>query len=71
MAALVWLGAAVTVAGLVGLVYCILSLIKARNAGLSDEDLRARLKQLMAWNLGAFFLSVIGLMMVVVGILVG
>lgn len=71
MAALVWTGAAVAVLGLAGLVLCILALIRARGAGLSDADLRARLRPLMALNLAAFFVAVIGLMMVVVGILLG
>jgi hypothetical protein len=71
MQALIWIGAAVTLAGLGGLVWCILSVISARRAGLSDDALRARLQRIVVWNLGALFLSVIGLMLVVLGILFG
>ncbi len=71
MQALIWIGAAVTLAGLGGLGWCILSVIRARRAGLPDEALRARLQRIVVWNLGALFLSVIGLMLVVVGIVFG
>ncbi len=71
MEALVWGGAAVSFAGLCGLVWCIVLAARARRAGLADAELRARLQRVVALNLGALFLSVIGLMMVVVGILLG
>jgi hypothetical protein len=71
MQALIWIGAAVTLAGLGGLLWCILSVIRARRAGLGDDALRARLQRIVVWNLGALFLSVIGLMLVVVGIVFG
>lgn len=66
---MIWLGAMVTLAGLAGLVWCIVTVTRARRAGLSDAALKARLQKVVALNLGALFLSVIGLMMVVVGIL--
>lgn len=65
----IWLGAMVTLAGLAGLIWCIVTVTRARRAGLSDAALKARLQKVVALNLGALFLSVIGLMMVVVGIL--
>ena len=65
---MIWLGAAVTLAGLAGLIWCILTVTRAKRAGLSDAALKARLQKVVAMNLGALFLSVIGLMMVVVGI---
>ena len=71
MQVLIWIGAAVTLAGLGGLLWCILSVIRARRAGLGDDALRARLQRIVVWNLGALFLSVIGLMLVVVGIVFG
>lgn len=71
MTALIWGGVAVTLAGLAGLIWCILTVARARKAGLSDEALKARLQKVVALNLGALFLSVIGLMMVVVGIFLG
>lgn len=67
----IWGGAAVSLLGLAGLVWCILTVIRARRAGLSEEDMRKTLQRVMPLNMGALFLSVIGLMMVVVGILLG
>ncbi|WP_298297715.1 hypothetical protein [uncultured Litoreibacter sp.] len=71
MAYLIPLGAIVTVVGLVLLMVCILRVAKARKAGLPEEELRAVLEATVPMNLGALFLSALGLMMVVVGILLG
>ncbi|MGJ8604405.1 MAG: hypothetical protein ACSHXH_09800 [Marivita sp.] len=68
---LIWSGAALSFAGLCGLVYCILRVNKARKAGLSDEELRTEVRSVMPLNLGALFVSVIGLMTVIVGIFLG
>ena len=66
---LIWIGAAVTLLGLAGLIWCIASVQRARRDGLDDDAMKARLQKVVALNMGALFLSVIGLMMVVVGIL--
>ena len=68
---LVWIGAAVSVIGLIGLVISILRVARAKRADLSDEDLRAAIQAALPLNMGAMFLSVIGLMLVVIGILLG
>mgnify|MGYP001469516397 FL=1 len=68
MEALIWIGAAITLAGLAGLVWCIATVAKAKRAGLSDDALRQRLQKVVALNLGALGLSTIGLMMVIIGI---
>ncbi len=68
MEILIWLGAAVTLGGLALLIWCILRVMKARKAGLSDEALRAELQKVVPMNTGALFLSMFGLMMVVLGI---
>ena len=39
--------------------------------GLADEELKAKLAQVMPLNMGALLLSALGLMMIVVGILLG
>ena len=64
-------GAAVTVLGLIGLVWCIIRVARARKSGLDDDGLRALMQSLVALNLGALCLSAIGLMLVVMGILFG
>ncbi|MFT5061087.1 MAG: hypothetical protein ACI9AX_001413 [Polaromonas sp.] len=69
MEILIALGAVVTLAGLAGLICCILRVTKAKRAGLDDEALRVVMQKTVALNLGALFLSVIGLIMVVVGLL--
>ncbi len=71
MEMLVWIGAAVSLMGLGGLIWCILQVNKARRQKLDDEAMRARVQAVLPWNMAALFLSVIGLMLVVVGILLG
>lgn len=69
MEILIWGGAAVSLLGLVGLVWCILRVWRARRAGLDDAAMRAVLQGVVPLNTGALFLSVIGLIMVVLGIM--
>lgn len=71
MDGLIWSGAAVSLAGLAGLVWCILRVIRARRSGLPDDEMRAVLQKTVALNMAALFVSVIGLMMVIVGIFLG
>jgi hypothetical protein len=71
MDGLIWAGAAVTLLGLAGLVWCILKVAAARKAGLPEAELRARLQRVVALNLAALLVSAIGLMMVVAGIVLG
>ena len=66
---LVWAGAAVSLLGLAGLLYCVRVAMKAKKVGLSGEEMHARLKGVVALNMGALFVSAIGLMMVVMGIM--
>jgi len=71
MEMLVWGGAAVSIAGLAGLLWCIVRVWRARRAGLSDADLRTAIRAVLPLNFGALLLSVMGLMMVVAGVLLG
>ena len=71
MEVLVWLGAMVSLLGLAGLIWCIVTVWKARNAGLDDAAMRAKLQKVVPLNTGALFLSMLGLMLVVLGILLG
>jgi hypothetical protein len=68
---LIWSGAAVSLLGVAGIVWCILLVARVRRAGLPDALTRARLQRVVALNLGALFVSAIGLMMVVTGIILG
>ena len=65
---LIWLGAGLSLLGLVGLGWCIFKVSRAKRAGLDDESMRAVLRKVVPLNMGALFLSVIGLMMVMLGI---
>ena len=71
MGALVWIGALVTVGGLVGILWCILDTLRARRAGLEDAALRARMQRVVVVNLAALFISALGLMLVVLGLFLG
>lgn len=68
---LIWIGAAVSLVGLVGIISCIVAVMRARRAGLADAELRARLAPIVALNMGALFVSVLGLMLIVIGVTLG
>lgn len=68
---MIWAGAGISLLGLAGLIWCILRVARARRAGLSDDALRAEVAAVLPMNMAALFLSVIGLMLVVVGVILG
>jgi len=68
MEILVYIGAGIALAGLAGRIWCIIRAVRIRRAGGDDAAIKAKFKSLVAINMGALFLSVIGLMMVVIGI---
>lgn len=71
MAALVWIGAGLSLLGLAGVVRSIVTVARARRRQLSDDELREVMRRALPWNLGALFVSVIGLMTVSVGLALG
>jgi hypothetical protein len=66
---MIWAGAGLTLVGLAALIWCILRAIRIRRAQLPEDELRAALMRLLPVNLGAMFLSMIGLMLVVIGVI--
>jgi hypothetical protein len=68
MEMIVWIGAALTLAGVGMLVWCIVSVAKARRAGLAEDALKARLQRIVALNLAALGISGLGLATVILGI---
>lgn len=68
MEVLIWIGAALTLIGILGLIMCILRVRRARRDATSDDEIRAELQKVVALNLGAMGVSAIGLMMVVLGV---
>lgn len=71
MQMLIWAGAALTLIGLGGLIYCILRATRAKRSGLDDTAMRAELQRVVTINLAAVGLSALGLAAVVTGILLG
>lgn len=68
---LIWIGTALSLGGVIGLLRCIQLAMRARKAGLEQAAMRARLQQIVAFNLAALGVSVLGLMMVILGISLG
>lgn len=68
---LIWCGAALTLAGLSGILWCIWTVQKARRSGLDEAAFRVRMQRVVAVNMAALVASVLGLMAVVIGIMLG
>lgn len=69
MEALIWIGAVAALAGVAGLIWCIVLAMRARKSGLPDDEMRAALQRVVVLNMGALGVSALGLMLVVAGIL--
>ena len=69
MEILIWIGSILSLLGLVGLLWCIKTVLRAKKAAVSDEELRMSLKKVVPFNMAALFLSAIGLMLVILGIM--
>lgn len=65
---MIWAGAAITLIGVAGLIACVVYALRLRRSGLDDAAMRVGLKRGVLWNTSALFLSVIGLMLVILGI---
>ncbi|MEL6838052.1 MAG: hypothetical protein AAFP85_02090 [Pseudomonadota bacterium] len=71
MEIVVWIGAGLSCLGIVGIIYSIVAVARAKRANLPDEDLRARVSAILPINLIALFVSMIGLMAVIIGVMLG
>ena len=71
MEIVVWIGAVLSGLGLIGIIYSIVAVARAKRANLPDEELRARISKILPINLGALFVSMIGLMAVIIGVVLG
>ena len=67
---MIWIGAALTLLGVAGLVWCIVLAMRAKKSGLPDAAMRAALQRVVVLNMAALALSGIGLMCVVFGVIV-
>jgi len=68
MEIVVWTGAVISLAGVAGLVWCILYVIRLRRAKLDEGTMRSRMQRAVLVNFAALAISTLGLMMVVAGI---
>jgi hypothetical protein len=68
---MIWVGATLSVLGMGGIIWCIVRVARARRAKVGDEEMRAVVQSVLPVNMGALFLSVIGLMLVAVGVILG
>lgn len=68
---MIWIGAALSLAGLCGLVWCILRVTRAKKAALDDDAMRAELQKIVPLNMGSLLLSVFGLILVAMGAALG
>ena len=69
MELLIWIGSILSTLGLIGLFWCIKTVLKAKKLATSDEELRSSLQKVVPLNMAALFLSAIGLMLVILGIM--
>ncbi|WP_296417427.1 hypothetical protein [Pseudooctadecabacter sp.] len=69
MELLIGIGAIISLIGIAGIILSIVKVRRARQAATDDADLKARIQKVLPLNLGAFLVSVLGLMCVVVGVL--
>ena len=69
MELLIWIGSILSILGLIGLLWCIKTVLKSKKLAASDEELRHSLQKVVPLNMAALFLSAIGLMLVILGIM--
>ena len=69
MLIIIWGGALLSVFGLIGLLFSMYKVAKAKKNSTSDQELRESIKGAMPLNLASLFVSVLGLMSVIIGVL--
>jgi hypothetical protein len=65
----IWGGAALSMIGIFGLLWCVVLAVRAKRSGLPDDQIKAQLQQVVALNLGALAVSALGLMLVIAGVI--
>ena len=69
MELLIWTGSILSILGLVGLFWCIKTVLKAKKLATTDDELRSSLRRAVPLNMASLFLSALGLMLVILGIM--
>lgn len=67
MAALVWIGAAMMLAGVILLGLCIATVRRVQRADMAEGERTRRMHQVVIWNYAALALAGLGAMVLVVG----
>lgn len=65
----IWVGAAMTVAGLAGIFWCVRLALRANRAKLPDAEMRAAMQKVVLLNMAALGVSALGLGLVVIGVI--
>ena len=65
----IWTGAALTVLGILGLLWCIKLVLDIKRQKLPDAEARIAMQRVVVWNMAALAVSFLGLIMVVVGVI--
>lgn len=68
MEMLIWIGAAISLLGVLGLLYCVYRAFSLRKAGLSEDQARLVMQRVVVINMAALGVSALGLMTVILGI---
>lgn len=69
MEMLIWGGAALTMAGVLALLWCIILAMRARKSALPEEQIKAQLQRAVILNLAALAVSGLGLIVVIAGVI--
>ena len=69
MELLIWIGSILSIFGLVGLFWCIKTVLKAKKLQHQTMNCVATYKKAVPLNMASLFLSAIGLMLVILGIM--
>lgn len=65
----IWIGAAMTLAGLLGIFWCVRLAVRANRAKLPDDQMRAEMQKVVLLNVAALGISALGLGLVAVGVI--
>lgn len=71
MHALIWSGAVLALIGVAGILYAALGAIALKRRTPDEAGMRKGMQRALIVNMAAFFVAMIGLMMVVVGVIFG
>mgnify|MGYP003540374768 CR=1 FL=1 len=69
MAIVIWSGAALTLVGILGLLWCVKIVMDIKRANLPDAETRVAMQRPVAINMGALAVSFLGLIAVLVGVI--